>query len=184
LHGAIALGVVLQLLLSLVMAEPPAPHADRFGRIMFIAHETVGLLLLLPVSWHWLWLFSARNAGGRAHLFPFGAGLQGVCADWRRLLQGELPPAGRTGGLAGLVHGLGLLNVTAMLMSGAALFAVSVFGPGTGSAWFKMLANLHGLLGSFMWVYLVGHVCALLLHERRGEGLTRDMFRLWPSSRP
>jgi hypothetical protein len=184
LHGAIALGVVLQLLLSLLMAEPPASPADRFGRTMFIAHETVGLLLLLPVSWHWLWLFSARNAGRRAQLFPFGAGLQVVRSDWRRLLRGELPPAGRSGGLAGMVHGLGLLNVTAMLVSGAALFAVSAFGAGTGSPWFKVLANLHGLLGSFMWVYLVAHVLALLLHEWRGERLTRDMFRLWPSSRP
>ena len=76
------------------------------------------------------------------------------------------------------MHGLGLLTVTAMLASGSLLFLTLEYGPGVHSSAFALLADIHGMFASLMWVYLAGHVGAVLLHGRRGDPVARDMFRL------
>lgn len=180
LHGAIALGVVLQLALAMVMTSPDAAAAGPGeGQGLFRLHEVIGLSLLIPVSLHWAWQLSGRGRAGVAHLFPFSAAARAqVLADWRLLRQGVLPEPGPRGGLAGLVHGVGLLNVTAMLASGSLLFLTLEYGAGVHSRAFALLGDIHGVFAALMWVYLAGHVGAVLLHGRRGDPVARDMFRL------
>jgi hypothetical protein len=174
-----ALGVVVQLALGLVMSPPDAVTGNTgAGRVLFEVHEACGMALLIPVCFQWVRLLSRPGRAGLARLFPLAAGARKrVRVEWRRLARGRLPASGPRVGLAGLVHGLGLLNLTAMLLSGSLLFLTLEVGSGVHSTTFDGLAGIHSLFAGLMWLYLAGHVGAALLHVGGGDHVMAAMFR-------
>ena len=72
-----------------------------------------------------------------------------------------------SGPLMPAAHGLGLLLVAAMTLSGL-------------SWWLGVEAakDIHETLAPLVWAYLVGHVAAAVWHQWRGEPLITRMFRL------
>ena len=80
--------------------------------------------------------------------------------------------------LAGAIHGLGLLTVSAMALSGVTIF----FGMGPHGAMGPFVATLrkgHMLMGNILWVYFFGHAGISLLHQLRGDRLITNMFNLF-----
>jgi cytochrome b561 len=184
LHAAIALAVVIQMLSSQVMQLPqPGQVPLEPQHAFFLIHEGSGLTLVTLLVLHWLWGLSGHVAGGWGHLFPWfsRARLQALLAalkglptwlrDNRAVDEEVMHP------LAGAVHGLGLLTVTAMALTGATM--VLGMGPeGSMGAFLLAVRSVHGFFANFMWAYVIGHVAMALLHQVRGERVLTKMFDL------
>ena len=184
LHAGIALGVVVQLLCSLFMAVPsPGRHLPHAGYLLFLIHRWSGITVVALVILHWLWNLSGHVAGGWGHLFPWFSGprMQRLMSDIKdapKWLKGEFPDQQEeTIPLAGAIHGLGLLAVTAVALSGAVIFFG--MGPdGAASGFVALVKEGHAFLGNVIWVYFVGHAGIAVLHQVRGERLISRMFNL------
>ena len=98
--------------------------------------------------------------------------------DVPKWLKGALPgQQEETTPLAGAIHGLGLLAVSAMALSGMTIF----FGMGPHGSMSHLVAQVrlgHSFMGNVVWVYFCGHVGISLLHQLRGDRLITRMFNL------
>jgi cytochrome b561 len=180
LHMGLALTVTLQLAISLIMEPPDEKSASAVARTAFEAHEAVGIAAVIIVLAHWLWILSSRADGGLARLFPWsGLAWAEVKSDAAKLMNRQLPDGGSRDGLPGLVHGLGFLAVTGMVLTGAVLF---VLFPETGKpdATVALFADIHSFISNFVWVYWGGHVALAFLHKLAGHRTVQDMFSLIP----
>lgn len=180
LHLGMAITVSLQLAISLIMEAPDEKSATPLARAAFEAHEVVGITAFVIVLMHWMWSVAKRADGGLSHLFPWtGPAWAEVKSDVGSLMKRRLPDYGPRGGLPGLVHGLGLLAVTAMALTGATLFFIF---PETGkpSDIVEGVASVHEFISTFVWIYWGGHVGLALLHHWTGHDTLRAMFRLKP----
>ncbi len=125
LHWGMALTVSFQLLISLIMEQPkPGRVLTSTQALSFELHEWVGLAAVGVIIAHWVWsALLTRDDSGFRHLFPWDAkGRAKLLVELRQILRFQLPQGGTEGGLAGLVHGLGFLAVSAMAATGAVLF--------------------------------------------------------------
>lgn len=181
LHAGLALGITLQLALSLAM-EPPEPDKPATAGIAaatFEVHENVGMAVLAILVLHWLWQLTGHTLHGLGHLFPWfsASGRAAVMADAKRLAASRLRDVPEVSPLAGAVHGLGILVATAMAISGAVLFfgmAENGSMPGPVHA----VEEFHGFMATFMWAYLIGHVAMGALHRKLGHADVSEIFRL------
>lgn len=172
LHWALAITITFQLGTSLFIATPGT-------RLFFYLHEYMGLVAGVVIVLHWMWSFA--NFDLRL-LFPWGGdGWEAVKAEGRDLLHGKLSPGGRRAGLSSFVHGLGLLAVTAMALTGFLIFLVVPGGRGASASSthyraFTELSAIHAFFSWFVWVYWVGHVATALLHLVRREPIFAEIF--------
>ena len=184
LHAGMALAVVIQMLSSQVMQVPqPGRVPLEPQHAFFLIHEWSGLTLVTLLVLHWLWGLTGHVAGGWGHLFPWfsRARLRALLAalkalpNWLRdssaLDEEVIYP------LAGAVHGLGLLTVTAMALSGATM-VLAMPPDGSMGTLLRAVRWIHGSVANFMWAYVIGHVAMALLHQVRGEHLLTKMFDL------
>lgn len=181
LHAGLALGISLQLVLSLVMehAEPDKPAPGALAAAAFEAHENAGMAVLAILVLHWLWQLSGHTLHGLSHLFPwFSAEARAaVAADAKRLIASRLRDAAEVSPLAGAVHGLGILAATAMAATGAVLY-FGMAENGSMSDPVHSVEEFHGFLANFMWAYLIGHVAMGAVHRKLGHAEVSEIFRL------
>ena len=93
----------------------------------------------------------------------------------RSLARFRLPEAG-DGALASAIHGLGLLTVTAMAVTGTA----SLVAPGLA----EQLIKVHKVIANFMCAYLIAHASVAIIHQVVGRDVMRQMFFWTSSERP
>lgn len=175
LHLGMVLTVSFQLLISLIMVTPDH-EGGIFSRLAFEAHEVIGLSALTIVFLHWGWSLVNQLNGEPNHLFPwFGAARQKLLQEMKDVLKGKLPAGGNRGGLPGFIHGLGLLAVTGIAVTGGLLF---VLFPETGKAGFvvEAIAELHEGLATLVWTYWLGHGGVAILHHVSGHKNLTEMF--------
>ncbi|MCU4654794.1 cytochrome b/b6 domain-containing protein [Roseibacterium sp. SDUM158016] len=169
-HGALAAAVILQVGSSLFMQ---VPRADRPANLAFEMHETVGALALALalVFWAVVILRIAGTDAGR--LFPWVSGVRlaalraDIVAHWRALRRLRLPPYEPEGSLSAAVHGLGLLLVSYMALSGTMYLVAPQVGYAE-SGVLAVLMDVHCLLGNVVWAYLFGHAGLALVHHFTG----------------
>ena len=178
LHLGLALTVTVQLLVSLFMVPPGSRHPSTLvGHVGFLVHEWVGLCALCIVLAHWTWAILSSGSASLGHLFPFTRdGRREIAVELRELLSGRLARGGPRGGLSGLVHGLGLLAVSAVAVTGGMLF-VMLPTNGDPSALAHHIGDLHSLISKLVWTYWSGHIGMALLHQFAGDDTLRRMFR-------
>jgi len=181
LHAGLALGITLQLALSLVMEspEPDEPAITGIAAATFEVHENVGMVVLAILVLHWLWQLSGHTLHGLGHLFPWfsASGRAAVVADAKHLVASRMRDNPEVSPLAGAVHGLGILVATAMAASGAVLY-FGMADNGSMSKPVNVIEEFHGLMANFMWAYLVGHVAMGALHRKLGHADGSEIFRL------
>jgi hypothetical protein len=177
LHAGIAFGVTWQIWSSLWMT-PQWEHADygSLGGLLFNAHAWIGLMTALFILWQWLWIASDRRI--RRQFFPWSGPWQPVLADLAALARGRLSGGGPRPGLAALVHGLGLLTITWMALTGSAIYFFLPQGGALPGRALETLVPLHKLGNLVVWIYWCGHVAMTLLHALRREPIW-SIFRLW-----
>ncbi len=176
LHLGMAATVSLQLLISLIMEAPDEKDASALALSAFEAHEFVGILAILFIATHWMVSMTDHSKHGLSHLFPWkGEAWDSVKSDLKALRQGRLPEAGPRAGLPGFVHGLGLLVVTGMAVSGGILFFIF---PESGepSAMAEIIAETHESISGLAWAYWIGHVGTALAHHFSGHDTLKKMF--------
>lgn len=169
LHGLFATAIVCQLFSSFTMKTP------AFSRFIglaqgdaFFLHKTIGLLAFAFVVCYWIWVFKWRRDKLR-HLFPWRRqDFVIIFADIRCLLRRQLVRH-ESGGLAGFVHGLGLLLVTLVGLCGVYLY---IFLPQKNimPAVLHFIKETHGNFAYFIWWYAIGHTLMAIWHyfrERR-----------------
>jgi cytochrome b561 len=181
LHLGLALAVTTQLGLSLVMAAPDAhhQHPTALEANTFEAHEWVGMAALAIVLAHWLWSAFADKGIGLSHLFPWSLqGRREIASDLWKLWSRQLPEGGARGGLPGLVHGLGLLVVSAMVLTGSVIFFSLPENGGPVPERVQDVVEVHQFIASFVWIYWFGHVGLAIVHHFAGNDTLRAMFRL------
>lgn len=177
LHLGLFLTITAQLFLSLVMAGPDDKHQTFFEHATLITHEYVGLLAAAIILIHWLYLAGAERVTFE-HLFPWtGRGIGEVFGELGGLLRLRLPDESEQGGLAGFIHGLGLLLATAMGFTGTVMYFMLQAGR-MESAGYHTAAFIHGTLANLMWAYWIGHGLIAILHQLLGHDTLRGMFRL------
>ena len=177
LHIGLVLTVSAQLLISLVMTAPD-DTGNAVSRAAFEMHEIVGLTALAIVLLHWGWTLFSHADGGLENLFPVSQqARQDLIDDVKGLKKGKLPETGKKGGLIGLVHGLGLLAVTGIAVTGGALF---ILFPETGEpgAMAEAFAEVHEGFATLVWTYWIGHGGMAIMHHLNGEELLKSMFTL------
>ncbi|MEO5573189.1 MAG: cytochrome b/b6 domain-containing protein [Gammaproteobacteria bacterium] len=181
LHMGLALVVSLQLFNSLVMQVPkPGRVSSGFGGAMFEFHEWAGMTALVIVLAHWMWSIWGVRGSGIRHLFPFTiADRLKMRQELRDLQKFNLPPSGPAGRLPGLIHGLGLLAVTAIALTGAVLFFGMPEGGGKLPPFADFSKETHEVLSTFVWIYWGGHGALALLHGLVArDGSLYRMFKL------
>ncbi len=176
LHLLLAIAVTAQLLIGSFMHSPHKGRPDSFG---FEAHEILGFTILALVLLHWLWSATYRNEG-LSHLFPWSkTGLQNVAREfWQAVRYRQLPPGGpgTDSGLAGFVHGLGLLAITAMALTGGTFYLVRMAGAGRDVL--EIIEDIHDTFAVIAWIYWNGHLAVTLLHSLIGHPTFKGMFSL------
>ncbi|MEY2334299.1 cytochrome b/b6 domain-containing protein [Acidithiobacillus ferrianus] len=180
LHGGMALTVSFQLLISLIMESPkPGRVLTSTQALSFELHEWVGLSAVAVIIAHWVWsALLTRDDSGFRHLFPWDAkGRAKLLAELRQIWRFQLPRGGPEGGLAGLVHGLGFLAVSAMAVTGAILFFTYPKN-GAKTPFVGSVADLHSFIANLAWVYWYGHIGMALLHEILGHRVLARIFLL------
>ncbi|HEX7326480.1 MAG TPA: cytochrome b/b6 domain-containing protein [Rhodanobacteraceae bacterium] len=173
LHLLLAVAVTAQLFIGSFMRSPHPGRPDSFG---FMTHEVLGATILVLIVLHWTWSFTHPDEGIR-HLFPWTrAGLRRVLADVARGLRQRRLPAGGPGdrGLAGFVHGLGLLAISAMVVIGGTFFVLRA--AGASHATLELVEDVHDVFAMVVWVYWGGHLAITLLHQLLHQPLWRRMF--------
>ncbi len=174
-HMGLALAVVLQLLTSLVME---GPRTTRPGDWLFEIHQYSGLTALAFAALFWLVLALRRRGSAAGLMFPWFSASRRT-ALWRDMRDHgrdivalRLPAYAEHGALASAIHGLGLLLMSAMALTGAIFFAALLTGT-QGDLLPGLVIDAHRFLANLVWAYLIGHAgVALLYHVTRKLRLT------------
>jgi cytochrome b561 len=190
LHLGLSIGVTLQLLFSTFMQRPkPGVEHPWIEASGFELHEVVGLLILpLVIAW-FAWLLVRQEEVGARALFPWFSALQrrALLDAGRRSIAAvrrEHMPDPNDGGLiARATHGLGALCALSMALTGTLIW-LGMSAQGDMPDWALPILEIHQVLSSFMWAYLVGHAAMAWLHHYRGEETIRRMFSLQDRGRP
>ncbi|WP_083251425.1 cytochrome b/b6 domain-containing protein [Acidihalobacter yilgarnensis] len=177
LHLGLFLTITAQLFLSLVMAGPDDKHQSFLEHSTLITHEYVGLVAATIILAHWLYLALAERITFE-HLFPWSAaGIRSVISEVSGLLRGRLPDDNEQAGLAGFIHGLGLLLATAMGFTGTVMYFLLQAGQ-MESTRYGIAVYIHGTLANVMWAYWIGHGLMAIMHQLLGHDTLRGIFRL------
>ncbi|HKV96089.1 MAG TPA: cytochrome b/b6 domain-containing protein [Gammaproteobacteria bacterium] len=175
IHLLLAVAVTAQLFIGSFMRSPHTGRPDTFG---FMTHEVLGATILALIIMHWLWSFTHPNDGLR-QLFPWTrAGMHNVVAElWTAVRYQRLPaggPRNDTGGLAGFIHGLGLLAITAMVATGASYYLSRMAGASHDSL--ELIEDIHDTFAVIAWIYWGGHLAATVLHSVLRQPVWKRMF--------
>lgn len=170
LHLTVALLVTAQIVIGLVMSR----HTLFLVRTHFYLGLTIAAIVLL----HWAWLL-LRERSLLHHLFPWTPRrLVEAVRDATAASRGQLPQSGPSGSaLAGLVHGLGLLALTAVAALGTTIFVLLQLGRAK-THLAETIEDLHSTFAWILIVYWCGHVLLAAVHEARGDHVIARMFRI------
>ena len=167
--------VVLHQLISSEFMDAPLPGEAPSWTFSF--HEYAGLAAVVIVGAFWVWSLVRRGETKFGRLLPWfslgriGDVLTDLLGQLRRLARGHAPDD-RDGAFASAVHGLGLLAVTAMALTGTIVFVAD----GTSAA--HTALGLHRLVANFVWIYLFAHAGIAVLHHLLGSNVFSRMFRI------
>jgi len=180
LHVGLVLAIPLQLLSDEFMKRPKLvdglPRIRTDAQVTFFEmHEWVGMAALAIIVIHILWS-ATRAGGGLGHLFPYfkASGCKNIIEELKTVpgwLSGKLHMDAEESALAGTVHGLGLLLVLGMAVTGSAMFFGMNELTGQMNDFVHTMKELHEALGGLVWPYLIAHVGMVVLHKIKEHDL-------------
>ena len=179
-HMGLALSIIVQLLTSLVFV---APSPTATGNIWFAAHAYVGLAAFGFVLLFWLVLTARRIGTTPGLLFPWfnGARLAALWADTKvhlaALTRFRLPVFDAHAPLASAVHGLGVLLMTAMALTGTIYYVINTGNPDAGGL-VGVVMLVHKTLANLVWAYLIGHAGLGVVHHFASNQSLGEMWSL------
>jgi cytochrome b561 len=179
LHTLIAVGILLELLSSLMMRTP------RPGRVLtpvqafgYDAHAWVGMAVFGLLALHWIVFVTGHAYKGMGHFFPWFSRvrLDAVVSDARELLRLQAGDPEQNDSLAGAIEGLGLLVASILGVTGVVLF-FGIAENGAMSGAIRAVREFHEFWGPAMWTYLCIHAGAAMVHLGLGHRSILSVFR-------
>jgi len=180
-HGGLALAVLAQLLTSLAMQGPDEVQP---GDLLFQVHRYSGLAATGFALTLWLVVLMRRRGSDLGALLPWisAARLESLWSDIRlhatALLRFRLPAHDPDAALPAAVHGLGLLLITAMAISGAVYFLQVALGLHSAEPEGMVAMTVHLALANLVWVYLIAHAGLAILHHLLRSASLTEMWSL------
>jgi cytochrome b561 len=180
MHALFAAAIMVQLATSYVMH---GPRRGLPGDGLFTVHQYAGMAAAVLALGFWLVLVARRHGTSFDQLFPWFSDRR-LAALWadvvyhvRALVAFRLPDYREDSAFASAVHGLGLLLMTAMAITGCVYF----YGLSTGiakTAVFSLDLVTHKLLAKLAWAYLIGHAGLGLIHHYTARSSLAGMWSL------
>ncbi len=172
LHLVLLVAVVHQLLNSEFMSQPEPGDAPS---VLYEMHEYIGLASFGVVLAFWVWTLVRRGETRLDTLFPwlFPMRMREIFSEITGaagVLHGMELFERVSGILAGAVHGLGLLVVTGMAVTGAVYYFT------LGMPLAHEALDLHKLMANLTWAYLIGHGAVAVLRHLLGSDVVLRMF--------
>lgn len=179
-HAGLALSICTQLATSLVMQGPTDAAA---GDAIFQLHRYSGFAALAFALLFWMTLTFRRRGTAPSALFPWisserrRAFATDLLNHLRTVVRGRLPAFEETGPLASAVHGLGLLLMTAMAVSGG-IYAAQVWaGLQPPEPDGSLAMTVHFALANLVWAYLIAHAGMATIHHFAKSAPLGKMWR-------
>jgi cytochrome b561 len=180
LHFMIGGGMLFQLIIENWMQRPKPDETATIVQILFFgAHEFIGISLLVIVGTRFLLMIGERQEFLR--LFPWfdASGRQGLVNEIREVptdwLSGNLKDTGEQNFLAGSVHGLGLLLALGLGLTGLIIF-IELSPEGTTGVLGHGAIEVHEVMGTLLWVFLVAHITMAIYHQLLGHRALQHIF--------
>ncbi|WP_425102435.1 cytochrome b/b6 domain-containing protein [Tropicibacter sp. S64] len=180
-HAGLALSICTQLATSLFMQGPTDTTA---GDAIFQLHRYSGFAALVFALLFWMNLTFRHRGTAPSALFPWfsserrRAFATDVGNHLRSLMHGRLPAYEETGPFASAVHGLGLLLMTAMAVSGGVYAAQVWAGLQSPEPDGSLAMTVHFALANLVWVYLIAHAGMSTIHHFARSAPLGKMWRL------
>jgi cytochrome b561 len=184
IHWGVAATVSLQLLSEQLMRplRPEQPAPDATESFFFIIHQYIGFLVLFFVG---LRLISLLDEGEkeRARLFPWSTPrgrtllLHELRHELPQWLKGRLKSPDEENVTAATVHGLGLCLALGLGLSGIILF-IGTKPDGSMDSTVRFIMGFHEILGTLMWVFILGHAGMGVVHQIVGHRAFQRIFSL------
>jgi cytochrome b561 len=179
LHALIAIGISLELLVSLVMKAPKLGRAvtplQSFG---YAVHEMVGMAVFVVLFLHWIAFVTGHAHKGIGHFFPWfsNARMHAVLSDIRELLILNVGDPEQEDSFSGAIEGLGFIVGSILAVSGTVLF-FGIAKSGAMSAATHAVKEFHEFWGPVLWGYLGIHAGATMVHLGLGHRSILSIFR-------
>jgi cytochrome b561 len=181
LHFGMIITVLYQLLSSLIMVAPEPGKMVGFQTILFSLHilffgwgafliSAVYSMMLFQDRDRWERLIPWFSAERRAALFN-SAG-----KEIPDMFRGHLAPPEENGVVAGAVHGLGVLLLIALGLTGAYVM-LGVRSDGTMRTDTLLLLDFHEFFAVLIWIFLAGHIAMAIYHLILGRRRILDIFQ-------
>lgn len=168
LHAGVAIAIMVQLGTSLYMQGPD--EVDP-GDLLFQVHRYSGLVAVVLALGLWLTILSRSRGTDLGALIPWFS-LRRLAALWGdlrhhavALAKLRFPPTDPLAALPSAVHGLGLLLITAMALSGTVYFGQVALGFHSAEPDGMLAMTVHLLLANLVWVYLIAHAGLAVVHH-------------------
>jgi len=183
LHWGFALLIPIQLLSEELMKRPkPGRVRTDAQELFFEVHEWVGMLILTVVVLRLLWgLVNKESSWLRLYPYFSATGRKMLAYELKHEVpgwfKGKLPNPSRERCMASAVHGLGLLLVLAMGVTGA----VMLYGMESSGKMLGMVheaKEVHEFFGELLWIYIFAHVGMTILHMLLGHTMLKRIFCL------
>lgn len=167
-HAGLALAIVTQLATSLVMH---GPNETQAGDMLFQVHRYSGLTATVLAFGLWATILFRSRGTDIGALIPWFSS-QRLAALWRdavehakAVLTLRLPAHDPDAALPSAVHGLGLLLISAMALSGALYFVQVGLGLHSAEPDGMIAMTVHLALANLVWAYLIAHAGLAVLHH-------------------
>lgn len=185
IHISLALAVVVQLATSLFMS-----HDANGGRenLLFEVHEYAGLTSLVIIAVFWLVVFFGKKGTPLGLLFPWLSGprRKALKASGARHFKAfkakKVPSYEDEDAVASTIHGLGILIISVMTLTGL-LYFIGGKMSATDGVIATVAISIHAPFSKLVWAYLIGHAGIAVLHALRRERPLSVMWSLKPSQK-
>ena len=176
LHTGMALAILTQLLTSLAMH---GPDDVRAGDILFQVHRYSGLAATVLAFGFWLTVLLRSRGTELGALIPWFSQRR-LAALWQDIkvhgaaaVKRHLPEHAEEAALPSAIHGLGLVLISAMAVSGAVYFVQVALGLHSAEPDGMIAMTVHLALANLVWAYLIAHAgLAVLRHLLRSMSLS------------
>jgi cytochrome b561 len=179
LHALIAIGISLELLLSLIMKTPkPGRVLTTLQSFGFEAHKMMGIAVFSAILLHWLVFATGHAYKGIGHFFPWSsrARMDAVLRDIRELVTLKVADPAQKDSFSGAIEGLGFAVGSILATSGLVLF-FGIAENGAMNALVHAVKEFHEFWGPVMWGYVGIHAGATMLHIWLGHRSVLSIFR-------
>jgi hypothetical protein len=156
LHAALAGTILVQLVSSQFM------NPDGAGNTAFVVHQWTGLAATGLVATFWANTMLRQRGTPLAQILPWFSSAARV-AVWQdfashiaALKARKMPAHGDSSPFASAIHGLGLLLMTAMAVSGFVYYFINSGDPDAGGL-VGVTMLVHTTLANLVWAYLIAH---------------------------